>query len=378
VGSPDRELLRKLADWPTGGLPVTTLYLDADGRRYPRGADVQRHAELLLRKVAPAREAPDRDGARSAARDVELITDYLRDRFDRRGAGGLAVFSCAGAGLWQDQPLSRPIRDRVAIRPAPYLLPLEALVERAESIGVVLVDREKARIVLSRLGEVEEVTRILDDVPGQHDRGGWAQARLGRHIDDHVQRHLKRVAGALLQLQRDGRFDHLVLAGPEEVVAELERELHDYVRRTVVDRATLPLTAPLMDVQQLAAEVEARLEREREEKTIRRLVEGAAHGRAVLGLDATLPALPESRVDTLVVAAGLEAEGVRCPACGRLAPVGARCPLCGAPTVPEPELIEAAVEAALRGAARVETIPPEADGAAHLNEAGAIGALLRF
>ena len=378
MAPPDLELLRKLADWPADGFPVTSLYLDADGRRYPRRADVERHAESLLRRAIAAAEDLDRDGNRSACRDVELIRDFLRDRFDRRGARGLAVFSSSGAGLWHEQPLPRPIRDRVAVRPTPYLLPLEAMVERAESICIVLVDREKARIVLSRLGQAEEASRILDDVPGQHDQGGWSQARLGRHIDDHVQRHLKRVAGALLQQQRGGRFDHLVLAGPDEVVAELERELHDYVRRTVVDRASLPVTAPLTQVQELAAGVEARLEREREEETIRRLVEGAAHGRAVLGLDGTMAALPESRVDTLVVAAGLEAEGVRCPACGRMAPVGARCPVCGARTVPEPELIEAAVEAALRSAARVETIPAEADGAARLDGAGGIGALLRF
>lgn len=378
MAPPDLELLRKLADWPTSGLPATTLYLDADGRRYPRQADVERHADSLLRKATTVANDLDRDGARSVCRDAQLITDFIGERLDRRGSRGLAVFSCADAGLWHDQSLPGPIRDLVVVRAAPYVLPLEAVVERAESICVALVDREKGRIVVTRLGESQEVSWILDDVPGQHDQGGWAQARLGRHIDDHVQRHLKRVAEALLRLQREGRFDHLVLGGPEEVVAELERDLHDYVRRAVVDRAPLPVTAPLAEIEGVAAAVERRLEREREEETVRRLEGGAATGRAVLGFDEVLEALPQARVETLVVAAGLVAEGVRCPACGRLATAGARCPVCGAATVAEPELVEAAVEAALRSGARVETIPSEAEGATRLDEAGGLGALLRF
>jgi peptide chain release factor subunit 1 len=377
---PDRDLLRKLADWPTDGFPVTTLYLDVDGRRYPRRADVEGHAESLIRAALRTAERLDRDGHGSTCRDVQAIRDYLRDRFDRGSVRGLALFSCSGAGLWHEQPLPRPIRDRVAVRPRPYLLPLEALVERAETLCVALVDREKARILVARLGEMEELTAILDEVPGRHDQGGWAQARLQRHVEDHVLRHLKHVGGALLRLQQRRRFDHLVLAGPDEIVAELERDLHDYLRRAVVDRASLPITASTKDLLAYVQGVEARLEREREESTVELLLgEAEAPGhRAVVGLDETLEALPASRVDTLVVAAGLAAEGVRCPRCGRLASTGARCPVCGSKTVGEGDLVEEAVEAALRSGSKVETIPSEARGSDRLESSGGIGALLRF
>lgn len=377
---PDRELLRKLADWPTDGRPVTTLYLDVDGRRHPRRADIERHSETLLRRALAGAEGLGREAHRSVCRDVQRMRDFLRDDFDRKGSRGLALFSSSGAGLWHEQPLSRPIRDRAAMRSRPYLLPLEAMVERAEAVCTALADREKARILLSRLGRIEEVSSILDEVPGQHDQGGWAQARHQRHIEDHVLRHLKNVADALLRLHQRRGFDHLVLAGPEGVVAKLERDLHDYVRRTVVDRASLPIGASPHEVLSHTLKVEERLERGREEETVRRLIAGARGqaGRVAVGLERTLASLHAARVETLVVSAGLAVEGVRCPSCGHLATDGARCPVCGAGTEREPELVEEAVEAALRSGSRVETVPAGIGGSDGLEAAGGIGALLRF
>jgi peptide chain release factor subunit 1 len=380
LAPPDRDLLRDLADWPVDGHPVTSLYLDVDGRRYPRRADVERHGELLLRKAATEAERQGRDAHRAVSRDVERMKAYLADRFDRKGARGLALFSCDPAGLWQDVPVTQPLRDRATVAPRPYLLPLEAMVERAETFCLALVDREKARLLVGSLGEVEEVTSVLDDVPGQHDQGGWAQARLQRHIEDHVQRHLKHVAAALLDLLRRRPFDRLVLSGPDEVVAELERNLHDYVARRVSDRASLPVTAAPGAVLDLMLALEERVERERERVTVERLEAETAGrtGRGVAGLDRTLEALAQGRIEILVVSAALEAQGVRCGSCGTLASAGARCSVCGSATEPAPDLVEEAVESALRMGCRVETVPETTPGAETLQRLGGMGALLRF
>lgn len=380
MAPPDRELLRKLADWPADGHPVTSLYVDVDGRLHPRRADVQRQADALLRRATGAADRLGREASLAVCRDAQRMRDYLENEFDRRGTRGLALFSCSPAGLWQEVQLSQPVRSRSAVRSHPYLLPLEAVVERAETFCTALVDRARGRLLVSSLGEIEEISNLLDEVPGQHDQGGWAQARHGRHIEDHVQRHLKHVAEALLGVHRRQRFDHLVLSGPDEVVAELERHLHDYLRRLVVDRATLPITARAAEVLEHTLGVEEALERRREEETVGRLVAGSAGGavRAVAGIDRTLEALGAGRADTLAVSLGLEAQGVRCPACGHLAVEGARCRICGSGTEREPDLVEEAVEAALRLGCRVETIPATTPGADRLEALGGMGALLRF
>jgi peptide chain release factor subunit 1 len=372
----DRGLVRGLAAWNPGPAPVTTLYLDTDGRRYPRRSAYLTRAEDLLRSVRERAEGLDRPGFDSACRDAARIRTFLRDEFDRRGTRGVAVFSSSSADLFRAVPLPQPVRDRASLGPRPNVVPLEALVELAETFCVAVVDREKARILLTTLGEVEELPDILDDVPGQHDQGGWAQRRLQRHIEDHVLRHVKRVADALLRFQKDRRFDRLLLAGPEEVVAELERDLHDYVRRAVAGRLSVSMSAPPSEVLERVMAFELELERRREREAVERVVgevDGGT-GRAVAGLTETVDALERGRVETLVVFSDLRARGVRCPSCGHVAVDGERCEACGSATEPAPDLVEEAVEMALRQRCRVETV---ADGGG-LERLGGIGALLRF
>jgi peptide chain release factor subunit 1 len=372
----DRQVVLRLAKWETGGMPVTTMYLDVDGRRHPRRGDYLRRGEDLARQACDEADRSDRAAFGSVCRDVQRITTYLTERFDRKGSvRGLALFSCSAAGLWEAVSVPQAVRDRIVVGPRPHVLPLEAIVEMAETFCTVIVDREKARILVSSLGEIEEVSKILDEVPGRHDQGGWAQRRLQRHIEDHVQRHMKHVADVLLRLHQGRGFDRLVLAGPEEAVAELERELHDYVRRTIAGRVTLPMSASTDEVLDQAMAIERDREERRERETVERILgeASAGTGRAVAGMPPTLAALEENRVDILAVRDGLEAAGVRCGSCGHLATAGSRCEVCGFPTAEVPDLVEEAVEAALRRRCRVETVH---DGP--LERAGGIGALLRY
>jgi peptide chain release factor subunit 1 len=371
----DRDVLRTLTGWATNGLPVSTLYLDVDGRRYPRRQDVEARADALSHELHVTSEDAGREARRSVQEDVRKFLDFVR-QFDRGATRGLALFSSSGAGLWTEVGVPRPLPDRAVVSSTPHVLPLEAVVETFETYGTVLVDRERARIFLTRAGRIHEETDLWDEVPGRHDQGGWAQARFQRHIEEHVGRHLKHVADVLLRFERRGRFDHLILAGPDETVAELERGLHDYLRRCVVARVHLPMAASVKDVLDRSLEVEERREMDRERATVDRLTAEAGAGRGgVIGLAPTLAALNDARVETLVVPFGRSAEGVRCPACGWLGGDGSTCPTCGAGTDVVPDVIEAGVEQALRQNARVETLSFLDGQGSSLAD---VGALLRY
>src|SRR5207248_11590107 len=113
-----------------------------------------------------------------------------------------------------------------------------------------------------------------------------------RRIENDVGRHLRHVADTLLRSFKRRRFDHLIVAGPDEVLPEFERHLHEYVRRRIVSRTTLPMTASIDDVLTRSLAVEEAIESERERRVLDRLhAEGAAGRHAVLGLDAVLEAL---------------------------------------------------------------------------------------
>ncbi|MGH2660263.1 MAG: Vms1/Ankzf1 family peptidyl-tRNA hydrolase [Actinomycetota bacterium] len=371
----DHSLLRKLAEWDPGGVPITSVYLTVDGRRYPRKSDYDVRLDELLRRARAQAEGLSNPAVRSVESDLGAIRSYVHDEFERGDTRGLALFSAHAAGLWEEVRLPRPVHDRVTVASAADVLPLEQALETYRSLCMALVDYEKARLFLSELGRVEEVTAVWDEVPGRHDQGGWAQMRMQRHVDDHRQRHLKRVAEALFRLLKRRPFEALVLAGPAEARLELQRNLHPYLRARVRAGLTLAMTATVDEVAAACLAVEEELERGAETVKVEALKEAVdSGGRAVTGLAETLAALAEGRVGELVVSLDLAASGLSCPSCGRLTDHGSKCPTCGTKMEAVPDVVEAAVALALRQGCRVQTVV-DRDGLAHH---GGIGALLRF
>lgn len=371
----DHSVLRKLAAWQPEGVPVTSLYLTVDGRRFPKRSDYEVRLDELLRRAKAQADGLPKAPARSVAHDLGAMSSFVRDEFERADTRGVALFSAHAAGLWQEVRVPRPVRDRAVVASAADVLPLEQVLETYRPVCAALVDYEKARLFLSQLGSIEEVTDLFDEVPGRHDQGGWAQMRMQRHVDDHRLRHLKRVADVLFRLQKRRPFDALVLAGPAEARRELERELHPYVRELVRASLTLPMTATLEDVRGRCLSVEEDLERMTEGARVEQLKQAAASGGlGVVGLAGTLAALGEGRVGELVVSIDLSSPGVSCRSCGRLAERGRRCAACGSKMERVADVVEEAVVRAFRQGCRVETVL-DRNG---LAEQGGIGALLRF
>ncbi len=370
----DHELVRELAEWSPDGVPVTSVYLDVDGRRSPRRADYEVRLDELLRRVRSQVGDAPQAVARSVEGDAEAISTFVRERFERGDTRGLAMFSASAAGLWEEVALPRPVRDRALVGPRAELRNLEAMLETYGATCTALVDFEKARIFLLHLGRIEEVHDLWDEVPGRHDQGGWSQMRMQRHVDDHRTQHLKHVARALFRLWKARGFEHLVLAGPGVAHRELEPILHEYLRQRVRGHVGLPMTASVEEVRSRTLRVEEELEEESERRAVERLSSAAATGAGVLGPDRTLAALSEGRVDALVVRLDLELAGGRCGSCGRLAGRAGPCPACGAPMDAISDVVDVAVATAYGQGCRVETVTAD-EG---LDALGGIGALLRF
>jgi len=181
--------------------------------------------------------------------------------------------------------------------------------------------------------------------------------------------------GAAFALHQEQGFDHLVLCGPDEITAELERDLHAYLRERIAGRMHLPVSAGIEEIRQAAEEVESGVERAREAAAVERLREAVGSGAAgVAGLHPVLDALVARRVDTLVVSEGFEAPGWRCPSCAWVGTLGRRCPLCATDMEQVDDVVEVAVEEALTQACRVSVCRDNAD----LDVMGRIGALLRY
>jgi peptide chain release factor subunit 1 len=370
--------IRDLAAFTGSSAPVTSLYLDVDGRRFVRARDLEPHLDGLLREARSRLSANGwpKPAAASVEADLSKIADYVRGRRHRSHIRGLAIFSCTADGLWRVVELSTPVRNRVVVNHSPYVRELEAVVARHERFAVLLADRQRARLFQFELGELVEKTELLDELPRHEDEGSdLSRDQVAGHAAAATHRHLRRAAQVAFGVFREQGFDHLVLSAPSDVLGALERELHPDLRERIAARLSVPVSASEEEVCQAALDVEADIERAREAVLIRRLRDALGSGRgAVAGLEKVLAALVARRVDTLLLSEGYEAPGWRCRSCSFIGPMGPNCPVCGVPMDRVDDVVEEAVEEALIQSCRVAIC----NGNADLDVLGQIGALLRY
>ena len=364
--------IRDLAATKGENAPITSCYLDVDGRRVARHRDLEHEAEVLL-KGAKAQA----DGDASVGRDLRRIQDYVRAGLDRSRVRGVAIFACAADGLWRVIELPVPVRTRVVINHTPAVGQLESVLREHEPIGVLLADRQRARMFVFELGELVERSELFDeplrevDGRGERDRGG----DHAPSIEARNQAHVRNAARVAFEVWGQHPFAHLALAAPDDLAGQLEASLHPYLRQRLCGRLSVPVTAGHDQVLAAAQQVESDVERAREARVVDRLREAVSAGRrGVAGLADAVDALGEHRVDTLLVSSGFTAPGWRCTRCDRLAAMGRRCRRCGEEMVEVQDLVEDALEEALAQSCQVEICVGNAD----LDVMGRAGALLRY
>jgi peptide chain release factor subunit 1 len=364
--------IRRLAAVAGERAPVTTLYLDLEGRRHLRQPDVAREVEQLLRSTRPMRNG---SGEHPSVRaDLARIIDVVRGGFDRARTRGVVIVACSEDGIFEVVELPVAVHDRLVVNHVPAMGPLEQIVGDHEPVGVLLADRQRTRVLVSELGELLELGQAVDELthgdPGHHDRGDLAHA-----VEAATHSHLRRAADAAWQQFQERPFDHLVVGAPDAVVGELVALLHPYLRQRFAGRIPVGPGSGAAEVRAAVAEVERRVERERQTAVVGRLRQEAHSGRrGVIGLAPTLDALNGRRVERLVVSAGYAEEGWRCPATGTLAAVGPRSPVDGRPMDRVADVVADAVHAAIGQGCRVDICTGNAD----LDVMGRIGALLRY
>jgi peptide chain release factor subunit 1 len=367
-------VVKDLAGFRSPDAPVLSCYLDIDGRRQITRQSVERELECLAREVS-ARP----DGA-ALQEDLRRIGAYVSSDLDRSGVRGLAVFSCVAHDLWEVVPLPVPVANQLHVNQGPALAQLEAIVQELEPLGVLLVDRQRARMFVYALGELVDRTELFEQLPrndfdrhDEADRGGEEKAR--HHLDAATHQHLRHAAEVAFRLFQDHGFTHLVVGGPDELSGLVESLLHPYLRERYCGRVSLGVLVGDAEVRDAALEVEQRLERANEAAVVQRLRDAVgAEGRGRAGLAPTLEALAERRVETLVVSQGFAEAGWRCPTCGNLFAKGPSCPVDGSAMDHLDDVVEEAVQQALGQGSRVEVCVGNAD----IDVLGRVGALLRY
>ena len=365
------DAIRELAAIRGEGAPVTSCYLDVDGRRLRRHQDVEQELDILLRR---ARERAN--GTPSVHDDLRRIESFVRAGIDRSKTRGLAFFSCSADSIWRVVPLPVPVRSRVVINTMPALGQLEAVVQELNPFGVLLADKHRARMFVFEMGELVDRSEQFDALPRDYDsRGERERGDVSGHVDALAHQHLRRAADVAFTVFQEQRFEHLCIGAPEPIARELEGLLHPYLRDRLCGRIDVQPGASSEEVRKAALAVELEHERRKEAELVGRLRDAIGSGRrGVGGLDAVLDALAQHRVEHLLLSDGFSAPGWVCRPCGRLVSKGPRCKSCDGTMSELEDVVEEAVDQAIAERSRVEVCRGNAD----LDVLGRIGALLRF
>lgn len=378
--------LDRLATWEPAGAPVLSLYLDTRPDETGR-----RTFDIFLRNELPKRletwpaSSPQRA---SLEADHERIARHLEKEL-QPSTKGLALFTCSAAGLFEALPFDVPLDNLIVLSDRPHLYPLARVLDQYPRYAAVLADTNHARIFVFSTGRKERELEVQGTQTKYPKVGGWSQARYQRHIEHIHLQHVKEIVDALDDLVRREQIEHVVLAGDEVVIPMIREQLPKHLEDRILDVVRLDQRTPAHEVLAATLDVLREKDAESDEEVVDALIgEYRRGGLAVVGIDATLGALRQGQVDTLVLPASAEriegvavvhptGDAVPAPTVGAgLSAIDARAASSGptAETRPEVQATGELVALARQTAARLRFI----EDADLLSPAGGVGALLRY
>lgn len=271
----------------------------------------------------------------------------------------------------------------------PYIRPLLDAWKEYERTGIVVVDREKARLLVASMGEVEEVEEAFQTPAVRHRATAGtdhmrSQMVFQRRAATWSHWFLKEIADSLHDMIEDYGIDRVVLAGPEDVTAELKRILPKGVLARVVARMRASVTAKPKELLEAVAPMLRELGAAQERDLVFESITAARKtqsesSKAVLGLEAVLNAVNQGRVYQILVPVGFAAPGFHCPSCDVLmdhAPSTNACPYCSGALVDMDDVVWAACDRVLAMGGKVEEIGDD-QAKEVLKKEGPLGAFLR-
>jgi len=365
--------------------PVLSIYLSIDpADRNTRRGGYKLALDRMLKDLEANIDDPE------LVQHFQQDAAWVRQKVELHLPKGksLAVFCDVSESFYSMDDLPLILANQAWFLDTPYVRPLLQARNEHERYGVVLADREKARFFVIAVGEIEEVSDIFQSPPIKHRSTVGSdhmrsQMTMQRRAATWSGWFLKDVSDMLNDISKKYDIDRIILAGPEEITAELHRVMPRSAASRVVDRLRMPANARAKEVFELAQPAIKKIEREQESRIVEDLITSASKAktpdRAVLGFSATLDAVNQGRAYRLIYASGLTVAGYRCRSCEALldhAPEDTNCPYCSRQLEQRDDLVWLTLERVLNMAGSIEEIRSE-DVCAQLNAAGRIGAFLR-
>ena len=335
--------------------------------------DVLDERARILRRILKDNDLADLEEALDKI-EAWLASDLLPE------AKGVAIFvrGTFGGSFMLPMQFAAPLPNWIAVYPTPNIYHLVELKDNYHRYVILLATPDRAYILEVNLGAA--TSRAWINEPDLRTRVGpeWSRPHYQVHQTHRGNRFVHGKISILEQLMRSGGHTHLILAGDPEITGRVRHALPKDLADKLVD--VIPATEHDQQADVVMATLSSFIEHEEQESrsVAERLIEGLrSQNLAVAGSAATLDALREGEVDTLVVASGYQPDsGWTCTLCksiGTEAPKSSVCPHCGGESIRSLDIKEALLRLAGQSDCSVEVV----ERSDILMSLGGVGCLLR-
>lgn len=300
------EALNSLLEFDSGGLPVVSLYLNAQANQSGR----DQYDRFVRRELSSRAKTfdPHTPEGESFRRDAERIEKYLAEDV-RSSANGIAIFACAGKDeFFLPVQLDAPIEQhQLFVFDTPHLYPLARLLNEYRRYAVLVADTNRARIFVFGRGRTLAEEEVQNERLNRTQVGGWSQMRYQRHVANLHQHHAKDVVEALDRIVREEAIENVIIAGDEVVIPLLREQMSPDLAKKAADTMRIDIRTPEHKIMERTLETfrvrDALIDVERVEE-LKNAVRGTGLG--VAGAADTLAALSNGQVDELFLTAGMD------------------------------------------------------------------------
>lgn len=345
---------------------MLSIYLNTDPTE--GNADSYR---LRLRNMLKACDLSD---------DVSRIELFFETEYDWSGKS-VAIFSDWSEDFFRVFPLAVPVKDLVNVGIRPNVRPLAGLLDSFGGYGVVLLDKQGARLFHFHLGELFEQEGVLGELIKQIKTGGSSTGMRGgglqaRDIDQTVEKNMRDTVTFSMKFFEDKHIKRILLSGTDDNIALYKSFLPKSWQNLIIGTFPASMNSTNQEILNRAMEIGLKAERNREIQLVDRLITQAAKKNlAIVGLEPVLAAISESRVQTLVIHQDYHISGYRCPDCKVITTVpDEKCDHCDEKAQMVQDIVALAISLTLEAGGDVEVVMNNSQ----LFDFGQIGAFLRY
>ncbi len=380
-----REQIHELAQFEDQGACALSFYFQPTA---PRNKAHKEEAiltkdlarEALRQLEAKSTTSKNKEKHESARADLDRIVRLSQD-LRGNGAHAKAVFACSAQGFWREYDLPAQLSGtELLVNRHFHLKPLARLLGAFPGLGVVLVDRHRARLFDLRLGELNEREGFFHPLPRRGRSDGFAGYDAGhaeRRVADEARQHFKLLAEVLKNALEKHIFEHWILGCQDTHWSQFEPQLHSEVAQKLLGRFSTEVAhVSLETIRSQAERIFADWQRKRCGEVVRETIsQTRSNGRGVTGLRRVLRSLEMGEVQTLLVGDSYIGQAVECTGCGHLdAHIVSLCPVCGKETREVVDVAEAILPWVIRHDIELFYVKDDPE----FDKVGNIAALLRF